>query len=235
MEADECSWIEGDPYSPECTPPTPEPTAPTAGPTRAWPTPSPSDESGCCYGSSPSANSYCAGLNENSRACDAAAQCDWIVTDDPSECELTEPPAETTTPAPSYSVEGCCTGYSPRTFSFCNGFTNGADCEMAGVCSGIATSDPEECEPPTEPPSYTEPPAPTYGGKGCCAGNSPRTWSFCGTLSDDEAMCHEAEECTWIPTEDPYSDECQPPTKEPTRRSPHRRRRRRSVIIIRIQ
>merc|ERR1719376_1491734 len=126
--AEECTFIEGDPYSPDCTQPTPEPTAPTPEPTSAWPTPSPSDEAGCCYGSTAATNSFCAGMNDNGRACDAAANCEWIVTDDPSECELT---TTTAAPAPTYSEEGCCTGYSPRTFSFCSGFDNGAECEMA--------------------------------------------------------------------------------------------------------
>merc|ERR1719295_928264 len=209
MEADECSWIEGDPYSPECTPPTPEPTPST---TPGVPTEPPTDEVGCCYGSTPSTNTFCSAMDDNKRACDANSNCEFIVTDDPSECELT---TTTAPPSPTYSVEGCCTGYSARTFSFCNEFESGAECESAGVCSWIEGDDPEECSPPTEPPSFTEPPAPTYGGSGCCTGNSPRTWSFCSSV-ENEAMCVEAAECTWIATEDPYSDECQPPTKDPT-------------------
>merc|ERR1719427_931047 len=117
MEAAECSWIAGaEPDAPECIPPTPEPTSPSA-PTTPWPTPTP--EEGCCYGATQSTNSFCAGMDDNQRACEAAASCEWIVTDDPDECRLT---TTTTPPAP--------------------------------------TNDPEGCQLPTDPPSFTNPPAP---------------------------------------------------------------------------
>merc|ERR1719356_24598 len=207
--AEECSWIEGNEYAPECTPPTPEPTPST---TPGKPTEPPTDEPGCCTGHTPQSWTFC-GQIDDKRSCDVAGQCDWLSSDPYSpECQ---PPTVQPTPVPTEEV-GCCAGYSARTASFCDDFESAASCERAGVCSWIPTDDPDACNPPTEPPSYTEPPAPTYGGKGCCTGNSPRTWSFCGTLSDDEAMCHEAEECTWIPTEDQDSEECQPPTNEPT-------------------
>merc|ERR1719385_379265 len=216
--AEECTWYEGDPYDPECTPPTPEPTPST---TPGEPTQPPTEEKGCCYGSTASSNTYCAAMGDNSKQCDAAPNCEWIVTDDPYDCVLTQPPntvptKQPTTPWPTYTEYGCCTGYSPRTYSFCEKYETGAECEGAGVCSWISTYDESDCEPPTEPPSYTLPPAPTPGPvPGCCAGNSPRTWSFCVTV-DDEYSCIAADECTWIPTDDPYVDECTPPTKDPT-------------------
>merc|ERR1719447_630891 len=205
----ECTWIGGDPDSELCIPPTREP---TPSPTSAWPTPSPSDEAGCCYGATPSTNSFCAGLDGNANGCEAAASCEFIVTDDPDTCRLT---TTTAPPAPTYDPEGCCTGYSARTFSFCSGYTNGDRCEAAGVCSWIPTNDPEECQPPTDPPSFTNPPAPTTGNEGCCTGNSPRTWSYCGTI-EEELICVMADECTWHETDDPDSEQCQPPTTDPT-------------------
>merc|ERR1719334_505169 len=242
MEADECTWYEGDPYSPECTPPTPEPTMPTPAPsgvptleptitrqptleptipeptTSAWPTPSPTEEVGCCYGATPSTNTFCSTMDEDKSLCEQAAVCEWVAGEY-ADCKLTEPPSPTkqpTTPSPTYDEKGCCTGYSPRTYSFCQQYETGEECEMAGVCSWIPTDDYDDCGPPTEPPSFTLPPAPTPGvGEGCCAGNTPRTWSYCMNI-DDEYMCVSAQECTWIFTDDPYTDECTPPTKEPT-------------------
>merc|ERR1711892_536366 len=97
------------------TPPTSEPTPSTTPGVPTVPTEPPTDEAGCCYGSTPSTNSFCLGMDDNSRACDAAANCEWIVTDDPLACVLSSWPTASpveTTPAPVYSEYGCCTGYS---------------------------------------------------------------------------------------------------------------------------
>ena len=79
-------------------------------------------------------------MGDDSRAYDAASVCEWIETDDPEECKLT---TTTTPPAPTYG-EGCCTGYSMRTLSFCQDFENGDDCERAGVCSWIPGGDDDD-------------------------------------------------------------------------------------------
>merc|ERR1719295_2202906 len=121
-----CDWIAGE-YA-ECEPPTEppsetEPPAPTPGPI-----------GGCCYGDDPYA-AFCFSL-EDERSCSGAPNCDWEETDDYSVCEPPTPPpttSTTTTPAPVYE-EGCCTGYSPKTYTFCMKYDTGAECENAGVC-----------------------------------------------------------------------------------------------------
>merc|ERR1719249_131337 len=221
-----CSWIAT--YDPEdCIYTEPPSTISTMPPAPTSP-PSP----GCCIGNSPKTWSFCSYLSDNEYKCMAADECTFIEGDpydpectqptpEPTPQTTTQPPytvptKQPTTPRPTYTEYGCCTGYSQRTFSFCNQYTNGAECERAGVCSWISTYDESDCEPPTEPPSFTLPPAPTpEEGKGCCAGNSPRTWAFCMTV-EDEYSCVATDECTWILSDDPYSDECTPPTKDPS-------------------
>ena len=101
-----------------------------------------------------------------------------------------------------------------HTLSFCQDFENGDDCESAEVYSWIPGGDDDDYTI-TQPSSYTPPPAPIYGGNGCCTGNSLRMWSFCGIM-EDEAMCVEADECTRFPTEDEDVEECRPSTAMPT-------------------
>ena len=67
----------------------------------------------------------------------------------------------------------------------------------------------------TNPPSTTHPPAPTIVvEEGCCAGNSPMTWSYCKNI-DSGYACEVAAECTWIEG-DEDAEECNPPTVDPT-------------------
>ena len=116
----------------------------------------------------------------------------------------TRPPTTTAPPAPTHSTEGCCSGYSAQTSSYCNNFEDADQCESAGVCSWIDGGDDDDCTF-TPPPTTTLPPALTMTTtelKGCCAGNSPMTWSFCLTLNDNHYGCTAADECTWIEGDD---------------------------------
>ena len=210
MEADECSWHEDvDSDDPLCTPPTPEPTPST---TAGHPTPSPTDEEGCCSGHTPQTYTFCNTL-ASEQMCSAAGPCDWLVTDNPEDCHApTPPPTSTTstTPAPVYG-EGCCTGYSAQTASFCNGFSTGDECSTAGVCSWIEDGDDSDCII-TSPPVIETTPSPNGVEDGCCAGTSSYTWTFCGTLG--ERSCTAADECEWFGDDD--DEDCVQPTPEPT-------------------
>ena len=99
---DECAWIEGDGEG--CNQPTPKPTDVVTGSPMMEPT---LPAAGWCYGSTSSSNSFCAGIDDDARACDATSVCERIETDDPEENELT---TTTTPPAPTYG-EGCCEGF----------------------------------------------------------------------------------------------------------------------------
>ena len=144
---------------------------------------------GCCYGDDPF-NASCFSLKEE-RSCDSAANCDWIPTEDVDEC------LETTTtmpPAPIHSSDGCCSGYSAQTSSYCNNFDAADQCESAGVCSWIDGGDDDDCTF-TPPPPTTLPPVLTM------------------TTTEVEGCC--ADECSWIEGDDD-SPECAPPTHSPT-------------------
>ena len=206
----DCDWIIP-PDPSDCIAPSGEPTLePTLHPSTE-PTLEPTSE-GCCnalqtFGGSKAPYFFCITLNEVE--CNYAVEsCEWIVTDDMSDCG--PPTSEPTTPAPTYSEEGCCRGYDQATDTFCSGFTNGEFCETAAVCTWYTSV--EDCEA-TMPPSITPPPAPTHPEPGCCTGIWPNTIQFCNTLVT-EHHCVGAAECVWVITND--TTECLPPTDPPT-------------------
>ena len=126
-EDDVCEWLETeDPM--DCVIPTP-----SGGPTL-----SPSEESGCCTGSILGTSPFCITLI-NSEDCldpELGDVCTWIVTEDPSECDLrtTETPSGEPTSTPSAWIEGCCSGIDNIDDSWCAQFENGPDCEANPQC-----------------------------------------------------------------------------------------------------
>merc|ERR1719232_523626 len=113
--------------------------------------------------------------------------CSFLVTDDPTDCEMT------TTSSPTTTEEvGCCKGDSHKTNTMCNSRLTRAQCERSSSCYFIVGGDlDDECafgttEPPEEP--------------GCCYGNpeiaySKRWMETCTTFSTES-------ECTMLTNDD---------------------------------
>jgi len=170
-------------------------------PTPSPETPAPTDAPGCCYGDSYKANAKCATASEQDK-CESRG-CAWMVTDDPSDCEMT------TTETPTTTEEvGCCKGDSHKTNSMCNARDTRAKCDRSSSCTFVVggTIDDECFFPPTAPPE--EP--------GCCYGNPDvhaftRKWQAQCTKYGTERECllpidsDGANGCEWQPMGD-YED-----------------------------
>ena len=102
------------------------------------PTFEPTEESGCCTGSTLETSPFCVTLMNSEDCLDPELEdvCTWIVTEDPSECELTttETPSVEPTATPSAWIEGCCSGIDNIDDSWCAQFENGPDCEANPQC-----------------------------------------------------------------------------------------------------
>merc|ERR1719365_106600 len=128
-----------------------------------WPTTTTTtEEVGCCYADSYKANDKCGRATDRARCEDMG--CSFLVTDDPSDCEMTTTSTPTTTVTP-----GCCKGTSRTSNEACNAIEDPGQCDRRSSCTFIAFGVLEEdCVfPPTEPPS--EP--------GCCYGNPDIAYS----------------------------------------------------------
>ena len=188
---EDCEWINFmDPE--ECVQPTDEPTLePTLQPT----------EPGCCnalqtFGGSKAPYYFCISLLTEFECDRAAESCEWLVTEDPSDClpPSNEPTVEPT-PGPSYTEEGCCKGNSTQSNTFCSGFAAGESCETAAVCTWI--SDEEECADTTETPSVEPTASPSEWIDGCCTGIEMIDDSFCSQFFDGPS-CEANPQCWWI-------------------------------------
>merc|ERR1719204_1744282 len=143
-----CEWFEtDDPTDCKLTEST------TETPVTESPTPAPTEEPGCCYGDSYAANDKCRMLEDFGR-CETQG-CNWMLTDDPSDCELTTTETPTTTEEP-----GCCTSDNRAQFDMCFAKATRDLCERAVACYFNAGED-AVCEPQTTP-------EPTTTSAGCC-------------------------------------------------------------------
>ena len=102
---------------------------------------------GCCYGATPQTSTFCGALDTEDE-CDTAEVCDWMVTDDPTDCELatevpsggpsvepsTAQPSGVPTATPSAWIEGCCSGIDNIDDSWCAQFEDGPSCEANPQC-----------------------------------------------------------------------------------------------------
>merc|ERR1712087_1026895 len=129
-----------------------------------WPTTTTTtEEIGCCYsGDSYKANGKCARATSRSKCEDMG--CEFLVTDDPSDCEMTTTDTPTTTQTP-----GCCKGTSGASNENCNAIDDMERCNRRTTCEFIAFGILDiDCVMP-----FTEPPA----EPGCCYGNPDIAYS----------------------------------------------------------
>merc|ERR1719295_1270099 len=145
-----------------------------------WPTTTTTtEEVGCCYGDSYKANDKCARATTQSRCVDMG--CSFLITDDPSDCEMTTTETPTTTATP-----GCCAHSNFMANDKCNSIEDKDQCNRRSSCHFIEWGTLEiDCvwDVHTDPPS--EP--------GCCYGNpdiaySKRWMDQCKTFGT-EAEC----------------------------------------------
>merc|ERR1712087_204528 len=142
-----------------------------------WPTTTTTtEEVGCCHGDSYKANGKCARATSRSKCEDMG--CEFLVTDDPSDCEMTTTDTPTTTQTP-----GCCKGTSGASNENCNAIDDMERCNRRTTCEFIAFGILDiDCVMP-----FTEPPA----EPGCCYGNpdiaySKRWMEQCKTFATEE-------------------------------------------------
>ena len=163
-----------------CVNPTPSPVAPP--------------EPGCCRGASYRAQAKCVKL-EDEIGCERK-ECEWVVTDDRSDCIMTTTSTTTTTKGP-----GCCTSDEWRAADKCLVSEDEAHCERMAKCYWIETEDMNDCVL-----------ASTTATPGCCTANDYKSNDEC-SASSEQTQCERMSQCQWIETEDP--NECLMTTTEP--------------------
>jgi len=174
-----------------------------------WPTTTstPTEPAGCCHGDSYKANAKC--VNAMDRGKCEKNGCSWLLTDDPSDCEMT---TESPTPKPT-AAPGCCYGDSYKANGKCVKAIDQGKCEQNG-CQWLVTDDAADCEMTT-----TETPT-TTAQKGCCKGDSVKSNEKCNSIEDGEkcdarSSCHfvidgvlEDGDCDFGTTEAPEDPGC---------------------------
>lgn len=152
---------------------------------------------------------FCSTL-DTARLCNEAYQsCEWIQTDDPTDCDMpTEEPTYEPTVRPT--PDGCCAGWTDQTRGFCHQIETEDECSGFEVCFWILTDDVSVCAPPTEDPTAAPSRSPLIGYTGCCTTDNPQAWADCSVL-EDENGCNvfTGAECYWFATTDP--EECPVP------------------------
>jgi len=157
-------------------------------------------EVGCCRGSSYKAQAKCFGIADRT-GCERK-QCEWVETDDESDCELTTTKTPTTTT--TTEEPGCCAGDSAKSNPKCNAKPSQDKCERSSSCYWLVTDEPSDCE---LPPTTSEEP-------GCCYGNPDAAYSKkwmdtctgyytqreCLQLTDDDGSYR----CHWESKADEY-------------------------------
>merc|ERR1740123_193437 len=128
-----------------------------------WPTTTTTtEEPGCCRGFSFKAQAKCVGLDSEDMC--GRKGCEWVTTDDFSDCDLT---TTTTTTTTTTAEPGCCAGDSARTTERCNKMDTDDKCSRSSSCNWVPFGDVEiECAAPA---TTTEP--------GCCYGNPDAAYS----------------------------------------------------------
>merc|ERR1712013_324999 len=128
-----------------------------------WPTTTTwGEEPGCCRGYSYKAQAKCVGL-EDAIAC-ARKDCEWILTDDASDCELTTTSTTTTT---TTEAPGCCKADSAKRQEMCDLKETASKCDRSSSCTWMAGDDPALCEHAQT----------TTIVPGCCYGNPDAAYS----------------------------------------------------------
>jgi len=161
------------------------------------PTPKPTTAPGCCMGDSYKANGKCA-LAMEAGKCEEKG-CSWIVTDEPSDCELT------TTSSPTTTAEaGCCKGESVPSNVKCNALSasGGDKCDARSSCHWIKDGvladgdcDFGTTEAPEEPGCCFGNPSAAYSKRWMDACTAYYTERECLMLSDDGGVAR----CAWQP------------------------------------
>jgi len=128
-----------------------------------WPTTTTTtEEPGCCRGFSYKAQAKCVGLGDQI-ACERK-DCEWIITDDFTDCELTTTTTTTTTTTPA---PGCCKADSARHQGMCDMKDTESKCDRSSSCHWVVSDDPMACvvlQTTTQEP-------------GCCYGNPDVAYS----------------------------------------------------------
>merc|ERR1719204_2180542 len=104
-----------------------------------WPTTTTTTaEPGCCKGSSYKAQSKCFGL-EDQASCERKS-CEWLLTDDASDCEITTTDTPTTT-----EEAGCCKADAPKRQDMCDLKETRKKCDRSSSCHWLSGED-QTCE-----------------------------------------------------------------------------------------
>merc|ERR1719309_1659596 len=158
-----------------------------------WPTTTTTtEEIGCCYsGDSYKANDKCSRATDRAR-CESMG-CEFLVTDDPKDCEMTTTSTPTTT-----EEQGCCYGEGVKENEMCGNKVGRDQCERSGKCEFREGAD-ADCE-------YV--PTTTTMEPGCCYGDTAKTNEMCADkVGRDE--CERSGKCEFRSGE--YAD-CELPT-----------------------
>jgi len=155
-----------------------------------WPTTTetPTEPAGCCYGDSYKANDKCRKMDDDQARCEKQG-CNFLVTDDPDDCDVTT--TSTETPPTTTSEVGCCYGEGVKENEMCGNKVGRDQCERSGQCefrSGIDA----DCE-------YTE--TTTTAEPGCCYGDTAKTNEMCGEKIGRD-QCERSGKCEFISGED---------------------------------
>merc|ERR1712087_422899 len=104
-----------------------------------WPTTTTTtEEVGCCYADSYKANDKCGRATDRARCEDMG--CEFLVTDDPDDCEMTT----TSTPTTTQEV-GCCYGEGVKENEMCGNKVGRDQCERSGKCE-FREGEDADCE-----------------------------------------------------------------------------------------
>merc|ERR1719335_1305573 len=160
-----------------------------------WPTTTTTtEEVGCCYADSYKANDKCGRATDRAR-CESMG-CEFLVTDDPSDCEMT------TTSTPTTTQElGCCYGEGVKENEMCGNKVGRDQCERSGKCEFRSGTD-ADCTyyPPTSSTTTTEP--------GCCYGDTAKTNEMCAEKTTRD-QCERSGKCEF---RSGYGADCELPT-----------------------
>merc|ERR1719249_151861 len=151
---------------------------------------------GCCKATGDSRRNARCDKMTSEDTCAAKSACEWIETDDPSEC--TDDDSEE-----DYDA-GCCAGDSERASKRCNPKDSQTACDRMSSCHWILTDDSADCD--------------WYGqmdametASGCCYATNVQSLAFRADLcqqywNEDECMvsydANGRNNCQWRPTDD---------------------------------
>merc|ERR1719230_1338121 len=148
-----------------------------------WPTTTTTtEEPGCCRGYSYKAQAKCVGL-EDQTACERK-DCEWLLTDDEKDCELT---TTTTTTTTTTVAPGCCKADSAKRQDMCDMKDTQSKCDRSSSCTWLFGDDPALCEHP----------ATTTENPGCCYGDTVASNEMCAAFDEDPDKCDTRSQCVF--------------------------------------